>query len=519
MRIGFWSIVVFSVFTILSCRNDFDFTPSSPLSLAFSKDTVYLDTVFTGIASSTYTLKVYNKTNKDISIPQIQLKKGLQSNYRITVDGLTGEQNRIFRNVELLAKDSLFIFIEQTSDIMDANPNDFLYTDAIEFKHADASTQKVELVTLIQDAIFIKPNRDAQTLIRETLIISNSQTNIVGHQLPDELLNWTNQKPYVVYGYALVANNKTLTIDQGTRVHFHDNSGLIVDRLGTLEVNGQLPDYDDQGNVLVERRVQFLGDRLEPSFANVPGQWGLVWLFSEQNNVINHLVIRNAVVGLLLQPLDIDNPYAAKLNINNSEIYNCSNLGILSRSAEVVGQNLSIYNCGQACFAGTMGGSYDFSHCSFVNEWFSSSQVSVLLSNYLQTQDAVYLRDLTKADFHNSIIYGSNQVQMLLDYITLNNVTTDFNYFFNHCTIKFNNINNQFTNNPLYDFANSSLYNQCNIATNSSTFRPVFTKNKEHPLRLNESYTFPIDVNFSGFNDILGKVRATNANRGAYQFE
>ncbi len=518
MKLGFFTVLGFMILSLMSCRNDFNFEPSSPMSLSFSKDTVYLDTVFTGISSSTYTLKVYNQTNQDISIPMVRLQKGLQSNYRITVDGRVGEQNRVFRDVELLARDSLFIFIEQTSNIIEANPNDFLYTDAILFQHSDMSTQQVELVTLIQDAIFIKPNRDAQTLIRETLQISGFQTDIVGHQLPDELLTWTNQKPYVVYGYALVANNKTLTIEQGTRVHFHDNSGLIVDRLGTIAVNGQLPDYDNDGNVLVERRVQFLGDRLEPNFANVPGQWGLVWLFSEQNNVIEHLVIRNAIVGLLMQPLDVETPYATKLTINNSEIYNCSNLGILSRAGEITATNLGIFNCGQACFAGTLGGSYDFRHCSFINEWFSSSQVSVLLSNYIETQDAVVLRDLIKADFHNSIIFGSNQIQMLLDRLTPNNISTDFNYFFNHCTIRFNNLNNQFTNNLLYDFGNPSLFNQCSIATNSSLFRPVFARTRQHPLRLTESYNLPIDSNFSGFNDLLGISRTSNISRGAYQF-
>ena len=42
--------------SLTSCRNDFDFE-SRTGGLEFSKDTVYLDTVFTNIGSSTYTLK------------------------------------------------------------------------------------------------------------------------------------------------------------------------------------------------------------------------------------------------------------------------------------------------------------------------------------------------------------------------------------------------------------------------------------------------------------------------------
>src|SRR5690606_5103431 len=115
-------------------------------------------TVFTNIGSSTYTLKVYNQSNNDISIPQIKLAKGLESKYRMTVDGMTGNNNRIFQNVELLAKDSMYIFIEVTADVAQANPADFLYTDQIEFG-AGSNLQTVELVTLIQDAVFLYPQR------------------------------------------------------------------------------------------------------------------------------------------------------------------------------------------------------------------------------------------------------------------------------------------------------------------------------------------------------------------------
>jgi hypothetical protein len=57
--------------TVSSCRQDFVFQPSTG-DLVFSKDTIYLDTVFANIGSSTYTLKVYNKSSKDIKIPTIQ---------------------------------------------------------------------------------------------------------------------------------------------------------------------------------------------------------------------------------------------------------------------------------------------------------------------------------------------------------------------------------------------------------------------------------------------------------------
>ena len=74
----------------------------------------------------------------------------------MTVDGMTENATKSFSNVELLAKDSMFIFIETTANIADANPTDFLYTDQIVFGSLE-KVQKVELVTLIQDAYFIFP--------------------------------------------------------------------------------------------------------------------------------------------------------------------------------------------------------------------------------------------------------------------------------------------------------------------------------------------------------------------------
>ena len=88
---------IIATISFTSCRNELDFEPSIG-NLSFSKETVYLDTVFTNIGSSTYTLKVYNNSNKNISIPKVRLGKGQNSNYRLMVDGVPGKE---FENVEL----------------------------------------------------------------------------------------------------------------------------------------------------------------------------------------------------------------------------------------------------------------------------------------------------------------------------------------------------------------------------------------------------------------------------------
>lgn len=211
-----------------SCRTDFEFSPSTG-SLEFSKDTVYLDTVFTNIGSSTYNLKVYNRSNTDIVIPTLRLAQGQNSFYRLNVDGLTGEGSSIgkeFQNIEILAKDSMYIFIETTIDIefLAASQTQFLYTDAIEFDSGE-NLQKVELVTLVKDAVFIYPQRYVDGTTGETIIETltfdidgdgdDDETSIQGRFLTDSELNFTNEKPYVIYGYAAVDEGKTLNIEAG----------------------------------------------------------------------------------------------------------------------------------------------------------------------------------------------------------------------------------------------------------------------------------------------------------------
>ncbi len=517
--------------TMSSCRNDFEFEPSTG-GLEFSKDTVYLDTVFTNIGSSTYRLKVYNRSDKDISIPKIQLQKGIASKYRIMVDGMTGDpgaQGKIFSNVELLAKDSLFVFIEVTADVASANPSDFLYTDKILFDNISGAPQDVDLVTLIQDAYFIYPKRTGPSnnfqYEQINLGIDDELNNVVvtgsnlDHSDPvngDEYF-WNNSKPYVVYGYAFVPGTETLTVQDGARIHFHANSGLIIGKDATLKIMG-LP----SNTAALEKEVIFEGDRLEPAFADVPGQWGAIINYSTSSaNEINHLTLKNATVGILCGNLalttnTVDFP---KLTIRDSQIYNCSNLGILARKSNVTGSNLVINYCGQAGFAGTFGGTYNFTHCTFNNNWPSSNQVAVLLNNYFETEAAIYAHDLTQANFNNCIIYGSNQIEMLLDKVDDNSVA--FNYKFNHCLIKFNNISNQFSSNPLYQFATDSAhYVNCSIATNSGLFNPRFEDVNNNDLRLSQDLNLPADATFASAVplDILRITRTTSTDLGAYQF-
>ncbi|GAA4811114.1 hypothetical protein [Litoribaculum gwangyangense] len=494
-----------------SCRKDFEFVPSTG-SLEFSKDTVYLDTVFKNIGSSTYNLKVYNRSNNDISIPTVRLASGETSNYRLSVDGIAG---KTFENIEILANDSLFVFIETTFDtnITPLNQLQFLDTDAIEFD-SGSNLQKVELVTLVQDAIFIYPDRDSNKVV-ETLTLNIGgelvETNLQGRELQPSELTFTNEKPYVIYGFAMVPDGETLTIEAGSRVHFHDNSGIIVSNGASLNINGGFSNDQE----LLENEVIFEGDRLEPNFSEVPGQWGTIWFLDGSiNNSINYATIKNATVGVLCDgnPNEVTN----KLNITNTQIYNSSAFGILGRNTSISGENVVINNAGQSSFAGTIGGKYNFTHSTIVNYWNNGFRQlpSVLLNNFIVDEENVAtLADLSEANFNNCIIYGNDNPEILLEEIEDDAVS--FNFKFTNCLIRFQDSNNNFTG-PNYDLSDTNRF-EGNIFNQDPNFLDT---DKDKLLIGDDSAAnnqglliFATQVPF----DILNENRTSSPDLGAYQ--
>ncbi len=490
------------VLSVCSCRSDFE-TVASTGELSFSKDTIYLDTVFANIGSSTYRLKVYNRSKNDINIPTIKLEKGLSSKYRMTVDGMSGTEGKIFNDVTLLAKDSLYIFIETTANITDASPTDFLYTDQIQFDAGD-NLQKVELVTLIQDAVFLYPKRFADETT-ETLPIGEEK--IDGFYLDENdpingnELQFTNKKPYVIYGYAAVPAGKTVYFDPGSRVHFHANSGLIVSNNASINVNGTLSPTDK-----MENEVIFESDRLEPEYSDVPGQWGTIWLTDgSTNNKLNYLTIKNATIGLLIQNND-----RTTATIKNTQIYNSANYGILAQTAKINGENLVINNAGQASLACSYGGDYNFTHCTFNNNWNSSQQVAVSVGNYILGA-VPEAKDLTAATFNNCIIYGSYSNEMILN----KKNTAAFKYQFNNCLLKFDTNSSQFATNPDYQFETDAAHYNAILLNKDPKFQKI-SQNKFNIeetssafAKGNSSYLIPLDIK--------GNVRTTPPDLGAYQ--
>jgi len=110
----------------------------------------------------------------------------------------------------------------------------------------------------------------------------------------------------------------------------------------------------------------------------------------------------------------IQNNDGTTVQLKNTQIYNSSNYGILAQTGKIVGENVVINNAGVASLACLYGGEYNFTHSTFNNNWNSSSQVAVLVSNFI-TGAVPESKDLTQATFNNCIIYGSYSNEMLLN--------------------------------------------------------------------------------------------------------
>ncbi|MAZ73361.1 MAG: hypothetical protein CMC70_09455 [Flavobacteriaceae bacterium] len=492
------SIVLWS-----SCRNDFE-TVASTGNLEFSQDTVFLDTIFSTIGSSTYNLKVYNRSDEDINIPNVGLAQGENSNYRLNVDGLPG---KMFQNVTVMAKDSIFIFIETTLDITTTAANDqFLYTDQIVFD-SGGNQQEVELVTLVKDAVFLFPDDLGNGMV-ETLTIGSGEDafEIEGFFLEDNELTFTNEKPYVIYGFAAVPGGRTLTVDPGARIHFHANSGILVANGGSMKVNGEASTDPEA----LENEVIFEGDRLEPSFSDIPGQWGFIWLTAgSTNNEFSYTTIKNGIVGIRMDSNDGDRT----LTMDNVQIYNSAVNGILSVTGDVYGENVVINNSGQSSLAIALGGRYTFNHCTFANYWTSSFRdaPTVAIDN-LPVEGLTLDTSLFEANFNNCIIYGNEQRELGL----VNDPTVAFNFNFTNSLIKFEDPNNDFTDVPVYDFSNTALYT--NSVLNED---PEFENTNLNNFNIEQGASGAEGIGLGGIapaTDLNGTTRDANTpDAGAYE--
>jgi len=434
--------IIFFFALTFSCRKDDKINTSSSAKLDFSASSVLFDTVFTTVGSTTKQFKIYNRNNSTIRISSIKIAKGTNSNFRMNVDGISATS---ITNIDIPKKDSLFVFVAVTVNPNNQN-NPLIIRDSVVFE-VNGNIQSVGLEAWGQDAYFYVPNVFPTNGLPPYCVISCNDV-------------WKNDKPHVIYGYAVVDSDCKLSIQPGAKVYMHNNAVLWVFDKGTLEVKGS-----------ATNPVSFQGDRLESDYAEIPGQWGKIWLSAgSKDNIIDWAVIKNGGIGVQTDTLGAStNP---TLRISNTIIKNMSAAALFAQGSYIHADNCVFANCAQYAAALTLGGNYSFWQCTFADYWnYSGTRQTPLLALnnwYKDVNGHNQSRSLDTAYFGNCILYGNLPNEIGLD----SSIGGKFNYRFEYSLLQTNmSISNSYHFNTSTIIINSDPLFK-NIAGNDYELNP-----------------------------------------------
>jgi hypothetical protein len=385
-------ILLVAVTGILACER-YEVNRSPDVRLKFSSDTVYFDTIFTTIGSTTRRFRIYNPYDQPIEISSIELAGGSRSVFRLNIDGYASYQ---VSNTEIPPRDSLYIFVEVTLD-----PND------------------MDSILRIQDSIVFITNGNLQ----DVDLVAWGQDVHLFHGDILQTGTWINDKPYLILDYIMVDSLHTLTLEKGVRIHLHRDAWMIVK--GTLVANGSL-----------ERPIVIQGDRLEYLYRDIPGQWGGIYFWpGSRENHLEYVTIKNGMYGIWADTLMT--PGIPTVNMTHCIILDMSAIGIIGRGATIHADNTVIGSCGQFSVFMSIGGSYEFYHCTVANYWGSGfsnrTTPAVGMKNYYQdVSGGIQVRPIDRAYFGNCILYGNKEYEMEID----EHPGSEIPFHFDHSLIK-----------------------------------------------------------------------------------
>ena len=324
-------IGVFAVLGLSSCIDDENYSLSKTDLLAFSTDTVKLDTTFSNVPTPTKTMWVYNRTGKDLRCSSVRLEGGNQNGFRVNVDGTYLGQTSGYqtKDVEIRKGDSIRVFVELTSPMQGSDQPE-LVEDNLVFDLESGVQQKLNLHAVSWDADLRKN----------------------GIQVTDTL-TLDSKKPIVIYGGVKVGKDATLTIKAGTTLYFHENAGMEI--AGKLNIVGN-----------ADEEVALRGDRIDHMFDylpydRTPGQWqGIHFLESSYGNEIRYADIHSAYDGIKIDSCDVTQQ---KLLMENSTVHNCQGVGVSVEYAKVQLNNCQLSNTLGHCLY-VEGGDVDVNQCT-----------------------------------------------------------------------------------------------------------------------------------------------------------
>lgn len=358
-------VCVFGCLFMACIEDDFSTSPSD--QPVFQTDTLNMGLIFTEDPSPTSRMVVYNPHSKGLNISSISISGENAACFRANVDGLSGDG---FSNIEIRAKDSIFVFVEATlPEVSTTRPTEI--TAKLNFL-TNGITQSVTLSATAQNVKRLR----AETITGDTRL--------------------TADIPYQVFDSLVVAPGSRLTLDPGTTLHFHDKAMLVV--RGSLHSLGT-----------AEQPVNMCGDRTgnvvaDISFDIMASQWtGVFFTPGSSDNRLEYTDIRNTVQGVYIQE--------APLTLVNSRLHNSAMLGLEAFHADITAVGTEFAEAGQGLVY-LNGGTHSFNNCTFANNYlFTAISGPALFLSHLGADPALDSDDgsgmpYLKADFNNCIIYG-----------------------------------------------------------------------------------------------------------------
>lgn len=389
-----WYILLLAVIPwfSLSCEKE-NYVGENEVKLEFSVDTVAFDTLFTTIGSTTRQVKVYNRSNRDVVIGSITLADGRQSPFRLNVDGDT---SMVARNVEIMAGDSIFIFIQANLRYDTIHTLPFVVSDAIMFSNG----QRLPVSAWGRNAVYHRAP-------------AGSWVHVI------DCDNWDHTRSHVFLDTAAIDSTFTLTLNAGEELYFANDAMLLVWRDGRLVVNGT-----------ADNPVVFTSVRHDGWYSFLPGQWSCILFYDgSTGNVIDHAVVENGTGGLRAM-------YGAEVTVSNTVVRNMSDCGLIGQGSAMTGTNLLVYDC-MTSFLVMDGGNYSFTGCTFADYWRYSTRSlqSVVLTNYILNSDGSVAStgDLVAANFTDCIIYGNYGEG---EFLAAGIEGVQLNYSLTHCLVK-----------------------------------------------------------------------------------
>ncbi len=417
------ALLLFCSLFSLQCKKEI-VTTNSSARLSFSTNLLFFDTVFVKQGSSARIFVVHNYNNQAI-VTSIKLQGSYTSPFKINVDGQSGTN---FTNVKIPANDSIYVFTQVNIDPLNVN-NPSLVKDSLVFT-TNGNIQWVDLQAYGWNAYYYYPN---------IFPASGSAYSVI--DASDSV--WRNDKPHVVFGYLIVPGGYRLRIDAGAGVYMHDSAVIWVDSAATLDVTGNS-----------NSQVTFQGDRLEPAYKYIPGQWNAILLYKTSNCDISWAVIQNGTTGI-----QADSSINT-IKIHHTIIKSMSSYGLLALGATITSDDCLIADCQYSCVVLYYGGTYTFNQCTFADYWgvdnsYGQRTTALLQMNnhYTSVTGQPIYRPINKAFFGNCIIYGALNEEVNFDSASSNDL---MNYYFENCVIKTahtypgNHVSNLYLQDPLF---------------------------------------------------------------------